>query len=80
MCGVGTLGGWIQWSLVRTLGADSVGLSDELREESGECDWKPLEGVRWCSAAWSGPSAWKGKGEGSSGSKAAWGGAWHNLG
>lgn len=47
--------------LFQECGADSRDLSDELKNESGECDWKPPKGVNWCSGA---QQAAQGGGEG----------------
>lgn len=63
--------------LFQEQGADSRNLSDELKNESRECDWKPPKGVNWCSGAQCRPPRVEGKGERSS---CSWGVAWHNLG
>lgn len=41
----------------------------ELRKESGESDWKPLEGMSWCCGAQCRQAVWREKGERSSRSK-----------
>lgn len=67
-----------RWVCV-VLGFRRVGLVGPLQEHRGadsrglngaECDWKPLEGVNWCSGSLCRPPSVEGEGKG-----AAWGGA-----